>query len=112
MKKILGTLVLSLLFSSILNTVSFSEHVKKKSKEEKEKFLQIRIVDVPSQFKKIQIAPAEKLKDLNKEIVENKNTKKIDKIINKKFKIKKYDLFLSISDEKDYSIAFTTLQTK
>ena len=39
-------------------------------------------------------------------------SKKIDKIINKKFKVKKYDLFLSISDEKDYSIAFTILQTK
>ena len=39
-------------------------------------------------------------------------SKKIDKIINKKFKVKAYDLFLSISDEKDYSIAFTILQTK
>ena len=39
-------------------------------------------------------------------------SKKIDKIINKKFKVKVYDLFLSISDEKDYSIAFTILQTK
>ena len=39
-------------------------------------------------------------------------SKKIDKIINKKFKVKTYDLFLSISDEKDYSIAFTILQTK
>ena len=39
-------------------------------------------------------------------------SKKIDKIINKKFKVKSYDLFLSISDEKDYSIAFTILQTK
>ena len=39
-------------------------------------------------------------------------SKKIDKIIKKKFKVKKYDLFLSISDEKDYSIAFTILQTK
>ena len=39
-------------------------------------------------------------------------SKKIDVIVNKKFKVKKYDLFLSISDEKDYSIAFTTLQTK
>tara|TARA_B100001057_G_C22132870_1_gene675192 strand:- start:71 stop:457 length:387 start_codon:yes stop_codon:yes gene_type:complete len=37
-------------------------------------------------------------------------TKKIDNIINKKFKVKKYDLFLSISDEKNYSIAFTILQ--
>ncbi len=39
-------------------------------------------------------------------------SKKIDKIILKKFKIKSYNLFLSISDEKDYSIAFTILQTK
>ena len=39
-------------------------------------------------------------------------SKKIDKIINKRFKIKEYDLFLSISDEKEYSIAFTILQTK
>ena len=40
------------------------------------------------------------------------NSKKIDKIIKSKFKIKKYNLFLSISDEKDYSVAFTILQTK
>ena len=37
-------------------------------------------------------------------------SKKINNIINKKFKIKDYNLFLSISDEKDYSIAFTILQ--
>ena len=37
-------------------------------------------------------------------------SKKIDKIINKIFKTKKYNLFLSISDEKDYSIAFTIIQ--
>ena len=35
---------------------------------------------------------------------------KIKKIINKRFKVKKFDLFLSISDEKDYSVAFTILQ--
>ena len=39
-------------------------------------------------------------------------SRKIDTIVYKKFKVKKYDLFLSISDEKDYSIAFTTLQSK
>jgi len=36
--------------------------------------------------------------------------KKIDKLIDKRFKTKKYNLFLSISDEKDYSIAFTIIQ--
>ena len=37
-------------------------------------------------------------------------SKKIDNFILKKFKIKKYNLFLSISDEKDYSIAFAIVQ--
>ena len=39
-------------------------------------------------------------------------SKKMDKIIYRKFKIKKYNLFLSISDEKDYSVAFTIIQKK
>ena len=39
-------------------------------------------------------------------------SKKINNIIIKKFKIKKYNLFLSISDERDYSVAFTILQTR
>ena len=39
-------------------------------------------------------------------------TKKIDTIIFRKFKIRKYDLFLSISDEKDYSISFTILKAQ
>ena len=39
-------------------------------------------------------------------------TKKLDNFINKLFRIKSYNLFLSISDEKDYSIAFTILETK
>ena len=37
-------------------------------------------------------------------------TRKIDKIIKKKFKIRKYNIFLSISDENNYSAAFTILQ--
>ena len=36
--------------------------------------------------------------------------KKINSLIKKRFKINKFDLFLSISDEKGYSIAFTILQ--
>ena len=36
---------------------------------------------------------------------------KINDMIKKRFKIKKYNLFLSITDEKDYSVAFTILQT-
>lgn len=39
-------------------------------------------------------------------------SKKIHNIINKKFKIKRFNLFLSISDEKEYSIAFAVIETK
>jgi len=37
-------------------------------------------------------------------------SKKIDNLIKKRFKIKRFNLFLSISDEKDYSIAFAIIQ--
>jgi holo-[acyl-carrier protein] synthase len=37
-------------------------------------------------------------------------TKKIKTIINNKFKTKKFNFFLSISDEKNYSIAFVIFQ--
>ena len=37
-------------------------------------------------------------------------SKRINNLIEKKFKIKRYNLFLSITDEKDYSIAFAILQ--
>ena len=38
-------------------------------------------------------------------------SKKISKMIHKNFNIKKYNCFLSISDEKDYSTAFTIIQS-
>jgi holo-[acyl-carrier protein] synthase len=37
---------------------------------------------------------------------------KIKKLIKKKKKVKNFNLFLSISDEKEYSIAFTLIQSK
>ena len=37
--------------------------------------------------------------------------KKIIKIVQKKYKIKKFNSFLSISDEKDYSAAFAIIQS-
>jgi len=36
--------------------------------------------------------------------------KKIKKIVNKQFKVSSFDFFLSISDEKKYSIAFVVFQ--
>ena len=38
-------------------------------------------------------------------------SKKISKIIHKNFNIEKYKCFLSISDEKEYSTAFTIIQS-
>ena len=38
-------------------------------------------------------------------------SKKITKIIRKKFKVKNFNCFLSISDEKEYSTAFTIIQS-
>ena len=38
-------------------------------------------------------------------------TSKITKIVKKKFKIKNFNCFLSISDEKDYSTAFAIIQS-
>ena len=38
--------------------------------------------------------------------------KKISKIVQKNFNVKNFNCFLSISDEKDYSTAFTIIQTK
>ena len=36
-------------------------------------------------------------------------SKKLDNFLQKKFKIQKYKVFLSLSDEKDYSIAFVII---
>ena len=38
--------------------------------------------------------------------------KKITKLVKKIFKVKNFNCFLSISDQKDYSTAFTIIQTK
>ena len=39
-------------------------------------------------------------------------SKKLKNLIKKKLKIKKYQVFLSLSDEKDYSIAFVVIDKK
>ena len=40
------------------------------------------------------------------------NSKKIKNLVKKRFKVKNYNLFLSITDERNYSVAFTILQKK
>ena len=49
----------------------------------------------------------------NEDIDRNlKKNRALAESFSKKFKIKRFNLFLSISDEKDYSIAFTILQNR
>ena len=76
--------IISLLFTLIFNTTSFSEHLKGKSKKVHDEYLEKRIVGSRSKFNNIKIQPANDIKSLNKKLIENKNTKKIDKIIKKK----------------------------
>ena len=54
--------------------------LKRKSKQELDRFLKGRIVE-HQQFKKYQFHTQQKILPLNKELIENKNTKSIDKIL-------------------------------
>ena len=74
------TILLSILFSLSVSAA----HLKGKSKQELDRFLKGRIVGTPAEFKKISISPAKKSLYLNKELIENKNTKSIDKILKSK----------------------------
>ena len=82
--KLLHISIISLLFTLIFNTTSFSKHLKGKSKKVHDEYLEKRIVGSRSKFNNIKIQPANDIKSLTKKLIENKNTKKIDKIIKKK----------------------------
>ena len=82
--KLLHICIVSLLFTLIFNTTSFSKHLKGKSKKVHDEYLEKRIVGSRSKFNNIKIQPANDIKSLTKKLIENKNTKKIDKIIKKK----------------------------
>ena len=77
-------ITIAILLSILLNSSLSADHLKKKSKAEKDGYLKVRVVDIPTGFKKIRISPATNVKTLNREITEDKNTKKIDENIKKK----------------------------
>ena len=111
---------------TLINNKSFI----KRTFGKKEVFLSKKILNKTSYFAKRFAAKESFAKSLGTgfrnglnfkdiEILNNKigkpyflKSKKINEIIKKKFRTQNYDLFLSISDEKDYSVAFTILQTK
>jgi len=78
------TLVSTVILGILLYPSVWADHLKGKSKAEKDGYLKARVVDIPDGFKKIQISPATSVKTLNRELIENKNTKKIDENIKKK----------------------------
>ena len=96
------------------NEISFSKKTTNKTN-----FFSKRFAAKESFVKSIGIGFRNSLKFVDIEIFNDikgkpyfKINKKVDSIIKRIFKIKNYNLFLSISDENDYSIAFTILQAK
>ena len=67
-------LVSTLILSILLNSSVSADHLKGKSKAEKDGYLKARVVDIPAGFKKIQISPATTVKTLKREIIENNVT--------------------------------------
>ena len=102
----------------IKRTFSKKEIISSQKFLDKKKFFAKRFAAKEALSKSIGIGFRNNLNFKDIEILNDKlgkpyyyKSKKIDKIIKNRFKIKKYNLFLSISDEKDYSIAFAILQT-
>ena len=94
------------------NEIKFSKNIKSKTSFFAKRFAakESLVKTIGTGFRKnINLKDIEILNDKLGKPYYSKSSK-INAIIKKRFKIKKYNLFLSISDEKDYSIAFTILQ--
>ena len=101
----------------IQRTFSKKEIYFSKKKKDKINYFAKRFAAKESFSKSLGTGIGKSLNFKDIEILNNKSGKPyyrknkiLDILINNKFKIKKYNLFLSISDEKDYSVAFTILQ--
>jgi len=96
---------------------SKKEIILSKNKKNKVNFFAKRFAAKESFSKSLGIGIGKKLNFNNIEILNDKlgkpyysKNKIINDLIYKRFKVRKFNLFLSISDEKDYSIAFTIIQ--
>ncbi len=96
------------------NEIKFSKRVKNKAN-----YFAKRFVAKEAFVKSLGTGFRNNLNFKDIEILNDKNgkpyyssSKKIKDFIKKRFKINRYDLFLSISDEKNYSIAFSILESR
>ena len=113
----IGKLIKKRIF--IKRTFSKNEILFSKKTKNKTNFFSKRFVAKESFVKSIGIGFRNNLKFIDIEILNDikgkpyyRINKKVDNIIKTIFNIRNYNLFLSISDEKDHSIAFTILQAK
>ena len=113
----IGRLIRKKIF--IKRTFSKNEIIFSKKTYNKTNFFSKRFAAKESFVKSLGIGFRNSLKFVDIEIINDikgkpyfKIDKNVDSMIKKIFRIKSYNLFLSISDEKEYSIAFTILQAK
>ena len=113
----IGRLIRKKIF--IKRTFSKNEIIFSKKTYNKTNFFSKRFAAKESFVKSLGIGFRNSLKFVDIEIFNDikgkpyfKIDKNVDSMIKKIFRIKSYNLFLSISDEKEYSIAFTILQAK
>ena len=113
----IGVLIKKKIF--IKRTFSKNEIIFSKKTYNKTNFFSKRFAAKESFVKSLGIGFRNSLKFVDIEIFNDikgkpyfKIDKNVDSMIKKIFRIKSYNLFLSISDEKEYSIAFTILQAK
>ena len=74
-----------LFFSYILISFSHADHLKGKNQKDLDKIFVGRTEGTPKDFDKVLIKPSSNPNNITKELVDNKNTKEIEKIIDKKF---------------------------
>ena len=109
----------SLKIKGFVNRIFTKQEINKSKKlSNKINYFSKRFAAKEAFVKAIGVGFRENIKFSDIEIINDKKgmpkyaeNKKIIKIVKKKYKIKKFNSFLSISDEKDYSTAFAIIQS-
>ena len=99
-----------LFFSYILISFSHADHLKGKNQKDLDKIFVGRTEGTPKDFDKVLIKPSSNPNNITKELVDNKNTKEIEKIIDKKnlLSVIYYDGQKIVVDKKSLKIKHDT----